>query len=422
MQNVKQLINDVLTKGKHKEDRTGVGRISLFGPQLSFDLTQGFPALTLKKLPFKTMVVETLWFLRGEETCEYLDEYNCKIWKEWAHPTLNSVGPMYGKQLRHYPSIRGEIDQFKLAIEKFKQRPFASDNVITLWNPATVPDYYDKKGNKRTAEINVEEGMQALANCHGTVFQLFGEPLTVEEALNAMDTYHLLRIYKRLSYDMRGSLKAHMRKTEGYWSDADYQYALDIKCDIDLTISSIITDIEEGNEVTQYRENMINDILKLMPGGKWYFYSNSLCNPHDLKDDPDYTQATEEEVKANIIKVLKIPTVGLRTKMYQRSQDLITAIGFNVSQYALLTHIIAKLTNSIPLEYIQTWGDVHIYSNHVEAAKEMLTREPYPAPTLSIDKSLELSDFDTDDFQVEPNDFSLIGYQSHPTIKTDIAV
>lgn len=417
MQNVKQLINDVLAKGKLKEDRTGVGRISLFGPQLSFDLTKGFPALTLKKLPFKTMVVETLWFLRGEETCEYLDEHNCKIWKEWTHPTLNSVGPMYGKQLRHYPSIRGEKDQFKLAIEKFKQRPFASDNVITLWNPATVPDYYDKKGNKRNAELNVAEGMQALANCHGTVFQLFGEPLTLEEAIRSLSLPDLLEVYRRMLSEMEDYLESNGKhsSTKTHADMIDIIFNVDMHLDI-YSDEMAIARMRNGLTVEEKaREQMVNDILKYLPANPTTGREAGIWS--DIFGTKIHNRSDEE-----LAQKLQIPLIGLRTKMYQRSQDLITAIGFNVSQYALLTHIIAKLTNSIPLEYIQTWGDVHIYSNHVEAAKEMLTREPYPAPTLIIDKHLELSDFDTDDFQVEPNVFSLIGYQPHPAIKTDIAV
>lgn len=422
MENIKQLIRDVLNKGKPKQDRTGIGRISLFGPQLSFDLTQGFPALTIKKLPFKTMTVETLWFLQGKETCEYLDQHNCKIWREWTHPILNSVGPMYGKQLRHYPSAKGEIDQFKLAIEKFKSRPFASDNVITLWNPATVPNYYDADGNKRTAEQNVEEGMQALANCHGTVIQLFGEPLSFEEAIRASSTYSLLEYYRALSSHIRRTLKDQLKRTEITLNDADRDYIGDIGLDIQMTVQCMDADIEEGKSIEQYREQIINDLLKLLPNGQWAFYPYHAANPFGLREDPEYPFMSQEAASERLLEHIGIPRVGLRVKMYQRSQDLITAVGFNVGQYALLTHIIARLVKAVPLEYIQTWGDVHIYQNHVDAAFEMLRREPYPTPQLHIKRPLSLDSFDVNNFKVTPGDFELVGYESHPAIQTDIAV
>ena len=102
MKQFKELLQKTLSEGNEHEDRTGVGRISLFGPQAEFSLQESFPAITLRKLFFKTMVKETLWFLKGTDSCDYLDEQGVGIWKQWTHPTLNSVGPLYGVQLRKW--------------------------------------------------------------------------------------------------------------------------------------------------------------------------------------------------------------------------------------------------------------------------------------------------------------------------------
>ena len=383
MKQLVTLLEEVLTKGKKHEDRTGTGRISIFGPQASFDLREGFPAMTIRKLHFKPMVTETLWFIRGDTKCDFLDEHNCKIWKHWTHPTENSVGPMYGAKLRHWPNAKdatlewdsdrisgdrvtglriGSIDQLANAIEILKTRPHASDNVITLWDPTTKPPYFNKDGSKRTAEQNVEEGFGALANCHGTTIQFFAEELTLEECLDAQPT---------------GGLRAAL---EELWLIDE----LEGICDPEMPYVGI----------------SVIDRFTMLDWLHQYFAKPKEERQFEI-DSPELG--------------LYITKYGLRVKMYQRSQDFL-AIGFNIAQYALLTHMVAQVCGMLPLEYIQTWGDFHIYTNQVDAAMELIKREPKRHPELMLNPNIKDIDAFTHD------DIYLDGYEHHPDVKMEISV
>ena len=378
MRQLVTLLEEVLTKGKKHEDRTGTGRISIFGPQASFDLREGFPAMTIRKLHFKPMVTETLWFIRGDNKCDFLDEHGCKIWKHWTHPTENSVGPMYGAKLRHWPNAKDisllwhgdrvagvktpAIDQLANAIEILKTRPHASDNVITLWDPTTKPPYFNKDGSKRTAEQNVEEGFGALANCHGTTIQFFAEELTLEECLDAQPT---------------GALRAAV---EELWLIDE----LEGICDPEMPYVGI----------------SVIDRFTMLDWLHQYFAKPKEERRFEI-DSPELG--------------LYITKYGLRVKMYQRSQDFL-AIGFNIAQYALLTHMVAQVCGMLPLEYIQTWGDFHIYTNQVDAAMELIKREPKRHPDLLLNPNI----MDIDAFTHD--DIDLDGYEHHPDVKMEISV
>lgn len=372
------LLEEVLTKGKKHEDRTGTGRISIFGPQASFDLREGFPAMTIRKLHFKPMVTETLWFIRGASRCDFLDMHNCKIWKHWTHPETNSVGPMYGAKLRHWPNAKDielkwkgdrvdgiiipTIDQLTNAIEILKTRPHASDNVITLWDPTTKPPYFNKDGSKRTAEQNVEEGFGALANCHGTTIQFFAEELTLEECLDAQPNLYLRKALGFLY-------------TEG-----------GLEGIIDPEMPLVAIDVIDRFTMLEWLHE--------------YFAKPKEERLYDI-DSPQLG--------------LYIAKYGLRVKMYQRSQDFL-AIGFNIAQYALLTHMVAQVCGMLPLEYIQTWGDFHIYTNQVDAAMELVKREPMRHPELMLNPNI----MDIDAFTHD--DIYLDGYEHHPDVKMEISV
>lgn len=272
------LINDVLTNGVEKTDRTGTGTISVFGRQVRYDLSLGFPILTSKRVHWKSVVGELLWFLKGDTNVKWLNENGISIWDEWADKDGN-LGPVYGHQWRKWdhmfwgpynPNSVGdgpdeiEIDQIKEVIQQIKTNPDSRRLIVSAWNVGDIPK-------------------MALAPCH-TMFQF---------------------------YVVNGKLSC---------------------------------------------------------------------------------------------------------QLYQRSGDLGLGIPFNVASYALLTHMIAQVCGLEVGEFVHTFGDLHIYSNHVEALKQQLHRAPYPMPRLVLDKSV--TDIDGFDF----DKVTLDSYQHHPSIKLPVAV
>jgi thymidylate synthase len=155
-----QLLQDILDKGNRKEDRTGTGTISLFGYQMRFDLSQGFPCVTTKKLHLRSIIHELLWFLKGETNIAYLNENGVTIWDEWADENGN-LGPVYGAQWRNWPAPDGRhIDQVSQVLEDLRQRPDSRRHIVSAWNPAVLPD------ETRSPQENARAGLQALPPCH----------------------------------------------------------------------------------------------------------------------------------------------------------------------------------------------------------------------------------------------------------------
>jgi thymidylate synthase len=298
------LLADVLANGSEKHEfNTGIALTSVFGRMMRFDLSQGFPLLTTKKVFFKGILHELVWFLRGETNIKYLVDHNVHIWDDWAYkeyskaakkgdfPELSmddfaeqvrtddafaarwgELGPVYGRQWRKWPAADGrEIDQLTWAIEKLKKYPDRKHIVISAWNPEYI------------YEMAAPGTSMAIPPCH-TIFQF-----------NVMD-------------------------------------------------------------------------------GK------------------------------------------LSCQLFQRSGDLFLGVPFNIASYAALTMIIAQVTGYQPGEFIHTFGDAHIYSNHYDQVREQITREPRPFPTLRINPDLK----DIDDIRYE--DFELEGYDPHPPIKGEITV
>ena len=159
-----QLLQDILDNGSRKEDRTGTGTISLFGYQMRFDLAQGFPCMTSKKLHLRSIIHELLWFLKGDTNVAYLNENGVSIWDEWADEN-GSLGPIYGAQWRDWLAPDGRhIDQMKLLLDDLRNRPHSRRHIISAWNPAVLPD------ESRSPQDNARAGLQALPPCH-TMFQ-----------------------------------------------------------------------------------------------------------------------------------------------------------------------------------------------------------------------------------------------------------
>lgn len=279
MQQYLALMRDVVENGLDRGDRTGTGTRSVFGRQLRFDLSRGFPLVTTKTVHLKSVIVELLWFLQGRTDVTWLQERGCKIWNEWATAD-GDLGPVYGKQWRSWACPDGRtIDQISDVVEQIRHKPNSRRLIVSAWNPADLPD------ESVSPQENAAEGRMALAACH-TLFQFY---------------------------------------------------------------------VAEGK---------------------------------------------------------------LSCQLYQRSADLFLGVPFNIASYALLTHMIAQQCDLEVGDFVHTFGDCHLYHNHLtdDIVFEQLGREPRPLPRLVIKRRpRSLFDYELDDFQFE-------GYDPHPRIKAPIAV
>ncbi|MGB3719776.1 MAG: thymidylate synthase [Hyphomicrobiaceae bacterium] len=258
------LMRRVRTEGVRKTDRTGTGTLSIFGHQMRFNLADGFPLVTTKKLHVKSIIHELIWFLRGETNIGYLKVNGVTIWDEWADEN-GDLGPIYGKQWRSWAAPDGRtIDQIAEAVETIKTNPDSRRIIVSAWNPADLPQ-------------------MALAPCH-CLFQFY---------------------------------------------------------------------VAEGR---------------------------------------------------------------LSCQLYQRSADVFLGVPFNIASYALLTMMMAQVTGLQPGEFIHTFGDAHLYLNHLEQADLQLSRTPRPLPQMRLNPGVK----NIFDFRYE--DFELVGYDPHPHIKAPVAV
>ena len=274
MQQYLDLIRHIKTHGVTKTDRTGTGTQSVFGYQMRFDLSKGFPMVTTKKLHLKSIIHELLWFLKGETNIAYLQENGVRIWNEWADEEGN-LGPVYGHQWRNWNSE--EIDQIKDIIHTLKTSPDSRRMLVSAWNPSVLPDT-----SKSFAE-NVANNKAALPPCHA-FFQFY---------------------------------------------------------------------VADGK---------------------------------------------------------------LSCQLYQRSADVFLGVPFNIGSYALLTMMMAQVCDLLPGDFVHTFGDAHIYSNHKEQIDLQLSRTPRALPTMKINPNIK------DIFAFTFDDFELINYDPHPLIKGAVAV
>ncbi len=258
------LVQRILDDGVAQNDRTGVGTLSVFGHQMRFNLSQGFPLLTTKKLHLRSILIELLWFLRGDTNVRWLQENKVSIWDEWADES-GDLGPVYGRQWRHWQGADGgEVDQIARLIELIRRDPASRRQIVTAWNPA-------------------ELHRMALAPCH-CLFQ---------------------------------------------------------------------THVANGR---------------------------------------------------------------LSLQLYQRSADVFLGVPFNIASYALLTHMLAQQCGLEPGDLVWTGGDCHLYSNHLDQAREQLSRAPRALPTLTLLRRPTGID------QYRYEDFEISGYDPHPHIKAEVAV
>jgi thymidylate synthase len=264
MQQYLNLLTHILENGTQKHDRTGTGTISCFGYQMRFDLNEGFPVLTTKKLHLRSIIHELLWFLKGDTNIAYLKENGVRIWDDWADENGN-LGPVYGYQWRSWPAPDGgHVDQITKLVDSLKNNPDSRRHIVSAWNPALVDQ-------------------MALPPCH-CLFQFY---------------------------------------------------------------------VADGK---------------------------------------------------------------LSCQLYQRSADTFLGVPFNIASYSLLTLMMAQVCDLQPGEFVHTFGDVHLYNNHLEQAREQLTRDPRPLPQMKINPAVK----NIFDFKFE--DFELVNYNPHPHIKAEVSV
>ena len=270
MDNYLALMRQVLETGVEKSDRTGTGTLSLFGAQLRFDLSKGFPLVTTKKLHLKSIIHELIWFIQGDTNIKYLKENGVSIWDEWADEK-GDLGPVYGQQWRRWKSPEGQdIDQLSDLLRDIRRNPDSRRLMLSAWNPADIPK-------------------MALAPCHCLV-------------------------------------QFHVAKPAG---------------------------AARGR---------------------------------------------------------------LSCQLYQRSADLFLGVPFNIASYALMTHMIAQVSDLDVGDFVHSFGDVHLYKNHLEQARLQLTREPRALPKLVLDSAI------TDLFAFRYEHISIEGYDAHALIKAPVAV
>ena len=262
MQEYLDLLKKVKDSGKPKGDRTGTGTISIFGHQMRFNLKESFPLLTTKKIHFKSVAYELLWFLKGDTNIKYLKDNGVSIWDEWADEN-GDLGPVYGKQWRDWKGADGFHDQISSVIEQIKNNPNSRRHIVSAWNVAEIPS-------------------MALAPCH-ILFQFY---------------------------------------------------------------------VQDGK---------------------------------------------------------------LSCQLYQRSADVFLGVPFNIASYALLTHMIANVCNLEVGDFVHTFGDAHLYNNHLTQAEEQLSRSPLEPPQIKVSQKTSIDAYEFEDFE-------LINYQHHPHIPAVVAV
>ena len=268
------LINKILNEGTIKGDRTGTGTKSIFGHQMHFDLSDGFPLVTTKKIHFKSVIHELLWFLKGDTNINYLNENGVRIWNEWANKK-GDLGPIYGSQWRN--GNNEEIDQIKELISTLKKNKNSRRMLISAWNPSVLPD------DELSFSENVEKNKAALPPCHA-FFQFY---------------------------------------------------------------------------------------------------------------------VSDEK---------------LSCQLYQRSADVFLGVPFNIACYSLLTIMVAQVCGFKAGKFIHTFGDAHIYINHIDQIKEQLKRDFKPLPKILLNPKIK------DIFNFKYDDFELVGYDPHPLIKGKVSI
>jgi thymidylate synthase len=383
------LLQDILINGVVKSDRTGTGTISIFGRQIRHKMSEGFPLLTTKKMPFKTIVTELLWFLRGDTNIKYLVDNNCHIWDGDAYK--NFVIKSKQKYGEDFSVLSMEQFITSLEVDSDFAAEWGSLGRIygaqwRSWGRKNVVNY-DLENVKSSDKVKV---MNLIRD--GGDYSKYDIKVTYQN--NSIDQIQNLINDLKTNPDSR-------RLMVSAWNPSDLDSMVLPPCHYGFQVYTRELSLEERNKSM----------------GKDYAYRGVFSGPIARQEELDkYKKLFDEQNR---------PTRAISIMFNQRSVDTFLGLPFNIASYGLLLEIIAKAVNMVPDELIGNLGDVHLYSNHVEQAKEQIKRTPYELPTLKINSGNEnwhLLDVD-DIVNSLDNDitFKLENYQSHPTIKAPLS-
>jgi len=373
------LLEDILHWGVEKTDRTGTGTISVFGRQIRHKMSEGFPLLTTKKMAWKTMVTELLWFLRGDTNIKFLLDYDCHIWDGDAYKNYCNAYPNVEKTFKYEGS---DIEVRKMTKEEFINMIKIDDEFAKKWGE--LGPIYGKQWRDWNGKDEVK--------------------LTSEK-------------------DENGYLKFEKNHIKG----------------IDQ-IENLINELKTNPDSRRLMVNAWNvgDLEKMiLPPCHYGFQMYTRELSYNERCDLYIKKYGEFDVhpfsgKDVIMDIMDIPTRAISLMWNQRSVDTLLGLPFNIASYGLLLEIIAKEVNMVPEELIGNLGDVHLYSNHIEQAKEQITRTPYELPTVKITERnwymheavkehLGEKTFNEKIMSYRPDCFELIGYQSHPKISAPLS-
>lgn len=412
------LMRDIRENGVYKEDRTGTGTYSVFGRQMRFNLQEGFPLVTTKKLHLRSIIHELLWFLKGETNIRYLKENGVNIWDEWVKKGTEEYRELTLKERSELTSKRGGevFDKWLDHIRALRGDFF--EGMIPL-TPTIIDEHHkflDTLGIPRRVLIAGE-----LGPVYGAQWRSWPDCVKVDHALD-----------ERCYDDM---IKA------GYTCDAwpaEESYAF-YKRTIDQiakVIETLKTNPDSRRIIVSAWNPALVDEMALPPcHALFQFYSAPMTlkqrialavgnyekwgGDFHMWADGDFDGIEKHNDDAAITTWLDehgVPSRKLSCQLYQRSADVFLGVPFNIASYALLVMMVAQVTNHVPDEFIWTGGDTHLYSNHLEQADLQLTREPLPLPVMKLNPEVK----DLFDFKFE--DFTLEGYESHPHIAAPVAV
>jgi thymidylate synthase len=364
------LLQDILDNGTPKSDRTGTGTISVFGRQIRHKMSEGFPLLTTKRMPFKTIVTELLWFLRGETNIKYLVDNNCHIWDGDAYKNY-----LFNSDWLPISSVNGgfigtktdsdEIMTQELFINKIK----TDDEFAKKWGE--LGPIYGKQWRDWGSKKEYGQGESIM----------YGGQDQIQNLINDLKT----------NPDSR-------RLMVNAWNVGELDQMVLPPCHYGFQVYTT-----ELSDLRRYNIWFNNN------------YETGMERFFDPKNLPDFDNPY----------YVPTPKRAISLMWNQRSVDTFLGLPFNIASYALLLEIIAKEVNMVPDELIGNLGDVHLYSNHIEQAKEQLKREPYHLPTLKHMKTDEFYKALSEDISLfthlEPIDFQIENYQSHPTIKAPLS-